>query len=54
MHRITIGDTVEDRILELQKRKQELIDAAVDGGHLGKSMRLTLNDLMTLFRGGDD
>jgi SNF2 family DNA or RNA helicase len=49
VHKVTIEKTIEDRILELQRMKQELIDAAVDGGHLGRSTKLTLQDLMMLF-----
>ena len=56
VHRLLIPGTVEDRILELQKQKRELIDTALDE-NAGKSIsRLGLNELCYLFglnrRGG--
>ena len=52
VHRIFIGNTVEDRILQLQKTKQQLADAALGEGEgaagLGRG-RLSLNDLIRLF-----
>ncbi|KAI9345683.1 SNF2 family N-terminal domain-containing protein [Obelidium mucronatum] len=53
VHRISIKDTVEQRILALQNEKQELFNAALgEGGVKGLSKnRLGLNDLIKLFRG---
>ncbi|KAJ3137907.1 hypothetical protein HK100_000314 [Physocladia obscura] len=53
VHRISINETVEQRILTLQKEKQELFNAALgEGGVKGLSRnRLGLNDLIQLFRG---
>jgi SNF2 family DNA or RNA helicase len=50
VNRITIPGTVEDRILELQKQKQEVIDKALGEGtgEMG-NMRLNLQDLVHLF-----
>ncbi|KAJ3050148.1 hypothetical protein HK097_008860 [Rhizophlyctis rosea] len=52
VHRIFIGNTVEDRIMQLQKEKQALADAALGEGEgaagLGRG-RLSLNDLVRLF-----
>jgi len=50
--RITIKDTVEDRILQLQEKKQKMVDSALgeDGaGGKGLGARLTLKDLNFLF-----
>lgn len=47
VYRLTVADTVEDRILELQERKRELANAALDGGEV---MKLGLNELLALFR----
>jgi hypothetical protein len=53
--KITIPNTIEDRILELQRRKQEIADQALGEGPEGgkaTATRLTRNDLIYLFRGG--
>ncbi|KAI9101632.1 SNF2 family N-terminal domain-containing protein [Phlyctochytrium arcticum] len=51
IHRVTIADTIEDRILELQAKKQELFDAAMNEGSGGnlQRQRLSVGDLMMLF-----
>lgn len=51
MTRITVPDTVEDRILALQARKQTLVDAALAAGAGPGSgaNRLTMEDLHSLF-----
>jgi SNF2 family DNA or RNA helicase len=48
--RITVADTVEDRILQLQEKKREVINATfgADGGGVGKA-QLTSQDLVFLF-----
>ncbi|KAJ3210536.1 hypothetical protein HDU82_007940 [Entophlyctis luteolus] len=53
IHRISINDTIEQRILALQNKKQELFNAALgEGGVQGLSRnRLSLNDLIQLFNG---
>ncbi|KAJ3239466.1 hypothetical protein HDU81_005909 [Chytriomyces hyalinus] len=55
VHRISIKDTVEQRILQLQKEKQDLFNAALgEGGVKGLSRnRLGLNDLIHLFNAGN-
>ena len=47
--RITVRDSVEDKILDLQARKREIVSAAFGGGGGGGAARLTTNDLMFLF-----
>ncbi|KAK4687668.1 hypothetical protein P7C73_g2453, partial [Tremellales sp. Uapishka_1] len=49
--KLTIAETVEDRILALQNNKRELAKAALSGEGV-KNMKLTMNDLMALFRPG--
>ncbi|KAL1306263.1 hypothetical protein AAFC00_004352 [Neodothiora populina] len=45
--RLTVGNTVEERILELQEKKRELAKAAIEGGTaVGK---LSMRDIMSLF-----
>ncbi|KAF9425039.1 hypothetical protein BGZ94_007886 [Podila epigama] len=52
VHRLCIPDTVEDRILLLQQKKQSLADSALgEGGEVPKLAKLGLQDLMFLFRG---
>ena len=52
--KITIPNTIEDRIVELQKRKQDLTNEALgEGDGSGKTIRrLSRRELMYLFRGG--
>ena len=54
VYKMTIRDTVEERIVELQERKRELARKAVEGGKSGAGgvggMKLTLGDMLKLFR----
>lgn len=43
--RITIKDSIEDKILELQDKKRELTDKALDG----KKGKLTRDEMLSLF-----
>lgn len=45
--KLTVGNTVEERILELQEKKRELAKAAIEGGKA--VAKLTMKDLMSLF-----
>jgi len=49
VHRILIKETVEDRITELQERKRELVDAALDEGESKSLGRLSERELAYLF-----
>ncbi|KAK5166978.1 uncharacterized protein LTR77_007707 [Saxophila tyrrhenica] len=55
VYRLTVRDTVEARILDLQERKRELAKAAIEGGKaVGK---LSMQDILSLFKhdgGGHD
>ncbi|KAI0692705.1 SNF2 family N-terminal domain-containing protein [Cytidiella melzeri] len=54
IHKLTIPDTVEERILQLQEKKRELAKAALSGDKM-KNLKLGVDDLMALFKhGGDD
>ncbi|WVQ61960.1 uncharacterized protein L199_000093 [Kwoniella botswanensis] len=48
--KLTISETVEDRILELQNAKRELANAALSGTGANGVMKLTMNDIMKLFK----
>ena len=53
VHKITIKDTVEERILDLQNRKRELANATIEAGVGDKksaAAKLTLRDMLALFR----
>lgn len=49
--RITIKDTVEDNILQLQEKKQKMVSSAFgeNGAGAGLGMRLTMDEIMNLF-----
>ncbi|KAI9818842.1 MAG: hypothetical protein M1827_007663 [Pycnora praestabilis] len=47
VYKITIKDTVEERILDLQEKKRELATAAIEGKAVAK---LSMKDIMQLFR----
>ena len=47
--RMVIKDSVEERLLALQRQKQEVADSALDGANFMKKQRLSLQDLAKLF-----
>lgn len=49
VYKLTIKDTVEARILELQERKRELARMTVEGGSTKGLAKLTLAEMMKLF-----
>lgn len=49
VHRLLIEQTVEDRIIELQEQKRELIGGALDEGGSMNVTRLSGRDLAYLF-----
>ena len=49
IHKLSVPDTVEQRILDLQEKKRALAKAALSGDKL-KTMKLGLDELMTLFQ----
>ncbi|KPI45491.1 putative ATP-dependent helicase [Cyphellophora attinorum] len=56
VYKMTIKDTVEARILELQEKKRELANATIEGQKAG-GVKLTLQDMLNLFKhdgGADD
>ncbi|KAG2235394.1 hypothetical protein INT48_005744 [Thamnidium elegans] len=52
VHRIFINNTVEDRILELQNKKQAISDGVLGEGTGQPTQRLGLQEMIYLFRGG--
>ena len=55
IYKLTVANTVENRILELQEKKRALAAAALSGDKI-KGNKLGMDDLLALFRpgGGDD
>ncbi|UNI13796.1 hypothetical protein JDV02_000504 [Purpureocillium takamizusanense] len=51
VHRILTQETVEDRIMELQERKKEIVEAALDETESMKIGRLNVSELKFLFHG---
>lgn len=49
VYKITIKNSVEERILELQEKKRELANATIEGQKLGAG-KLSLQELMNLFK----
>ncbi|KAL1413004.1 hypothetical protein Q8F55_000753 [Vanrija albida] len=49
IHKLTIADTVENRILQLQDSKRELAAAALSGTGV-KNMKLSMADILKLFQ----
>lgn len=47
--RLIVDGSVEERILELQGRKQALIDGALGDKALKKSSKMTVDEMMFLF-----
>ena len=45
---MTVKDTVEERILNLQERKRELANATIEGK--SAATKLTMKDMLALFR----
>lgn len=53
VHRLFINDTVEDRILELQNKKQAVADGVLGEGSGEPIQRLGLAEMIYLFRGNE-
>lgn len=53
VYRLTIKDTIEERIMALQEQKKKIADAVLGEGTVGRptgAARLNIQDLMMLFR----
>lgn len=53
IYKLSIKDTVEERILKLQEKKRALAKAALDGSKLVKGNRLDFKEIWFLFNGTD-
>ncbi|KAK7953734.1 SNF2 family domain-containing protein [Apiospora saccharicola] len=52
VYKITVENTVEERILELQDKKRLLAEQAIEGGMRKGALKLGVNEMMELFRPG--
>ncbi|KAK4200603.1 putative ATP-dependent helicase [Triangularia verruculosa] len=52
VHRILIKETVEDRIMNLQEQKRQLVESALDDAEGKKLGRLGVQELAYIFNGG--
>ena len=52
IYKLTVAQTVEERILELQNKKRLLEEQAIEGGMKKGAFKLGLNELMDLFKPG--
>lgn len=50
IYKLTIKDSVEERILDLQEKKRELSKQAIEGGAKGNLGKLGMKEIMQLFR----
>lgn len=52
VYKLTVSDTVEERILDLQNKKRELAEQAIEGGAKKEALKLGLNEIIDLFKPG--
>ncbi|CAL8578913.1 hypothetical protein XPA_004678 [Xanthoria parietina] len=50
IYKLTVANTVEARILELQEKKRELAKQAIEGGGKAAAAKLSMKDILNLFR----
>ena len=50
VYKLTVRNTVEERIVALQERKRDLADKALESGGAKGGVKLTLQDMLRLFR----
>lgn len=49
MYKITIKDSVEERILDLQEKKRELANQAIEGSAKAGALKLGMKEMLQLF-----
>lgn len=49
VYKITIKDSVEERILDLQEKKRQLANETIEGGKMGAG-KLGMNEILQLFK----
>ncbi|KAF4991396.1 hypothetical protein FGRMN_7855 [Fusarium graminum] len=52
IYKLTVSSTVEERILELQEKKRQLAEQAIEGGMRKEALKLGINEIINLFKPG--
>lgn len=52
VYKLTVAETVEERIIDLQEKKRQLAEATIEGGAKKKAVNLGLKEIIDLFRPG--
>lgn len=52
VYKLTVAHTVEERIIDLQDKKRQLAEQAIDTGAKKGALKLGLNELIDLFKPG--
>ncbi|KAK2591665.1 hypothetical protein QQS21_010650 [Conoideocrella luteorostrata] len=52
VYKLTVADTVEERIIDLQNKKRELAEQTIEGGAKKEALKLGLNEIIDLFKPG--
>lgn len=50
VYKLTVQDTVEERILELQEKKRLLAEHAIEGGMKKGALKLGIKEIIDLFK----
>ncbi|KAG6025632.1 hypothetical protein E4U19_003079 [Claviceps sp. Clav32 group G5] len=50
VYKLTVEDTVEERILDLQNKKRELAEQTIEGGARKENFKLGINEIINLFK----
>ncbi|OAA50592.1 SNF2-related protein [Metarhizium rileyi] len=53
VYKLTVADSVEERIVDLQNKKRELAEQTIEGGARKEAMKLGLSEMIDLFRPGN-
>ena len=54
VYKLTVAHTVEERIIDLQDKKRQLAEQAIDTGAKKSALKLGLNELIDLFKPGSN
>ena len=52
MYKLTVASTVEERILQLQEKKRQLAEQAIEGGMKKNAFKLGIAEMLELFKHG--
>lgn len=52
VYKLTVAATVEERILQLQEKKRQLAEQAIEGGMKKNAFKLGLAEMLDLFKHG--